>query len=102
MSSIKRDLLKDGFRAESFRQLLQEAVFTGDSDWGADRVAALATKILRECLGEPVRVYGEAMPHDTYFQGEVLDWHDQKDMDGAGTDTHTALLVCVEKVEGEK
>ena len=104
---MKRNLLKDGFRKDDFDKLRstlaahlseimperdhREAILNLIHD--VQTVAKdQANAILRECLGEPVRV--KCRLDDGKWS---CDEHE-----GFARATHQGYLVCVEKVEGEK
>jgi hypothetical protein len=96
---MKRDLLKDGFQRADFpcdcAATCNPTFNDGHYDWcPATDATDTANTILRECLGEPVRVRG-SIQDDLKGGAFYVD-------DGVSADTHTAYLVCREKVEVAK
>ncbi len=82
---MKRDLLKEGFDADmaaDVADVIQKE--------GCEAGARWINAILRECLGEPVRVYGLFLSNGSHS------WQDVP----AGPQTHKGYVVCREKVEG--
>ncbi len=84
---MKRNLLKDGFRAEQIRKLWDRHREPRGMD--IEGFTESLNAILRECLGEPVRVEGCEM------QTGRMRWVSGKIAEA----TETAYLVCREKVE---
>jgi hypothetical protein len=100
---MKRNLLKDGFRAEDFKLgQYAAAVLNAYPDLLEhlklinEETARQANALLRQHLGEPVRV---GRNDADYGVGE---WREPDAEPYPEGWTDTAYLVCREKVEGEK